>query len=801
VALAAPEHLLTSFLRRPQDVAFRKAVFQIHLWTGIGVGLYIFVIGLTGALLVFRSEMQHAAYPQFFEIADAAGPRADIGIVLQEFRNAYPDQPISGIDTPSATRQTFLTYVLNDGRYVAVFAHPVTAEVLGELPTDSFVSRLQDLHFELLGGETGRTLNGVGAICLILMAMTGLMIWWPGIASWRRAIRVDLSKSWKRLTFDLHSSVGIWMWALVLIWGISGVYFIFSREFRAIVNAVSPITSAPVVASNPALKGSREPLTVTAFVEKARHASPDSELVRILLPASDPSTSSGSPRSTSRDDRAPFIVTMTHPGLSRAEDDQGVSLYFDQFSGELLQTWDAVPRTAGDRFMAILAPLHIGLFGGMTVKILWAIFGLAPAVLFATGSLMWWNRVVSDRWSKLKARGTATPWKRSTAPFLTTLLAVGSVVQVLAQDAGTLQISHSGRGAYEASLTPSGDGFAASWYDTRDGNAEIYVRWLDGKGAPLGPERRLTNGTADAYEPDIQAVDSSIAVAWYEKTQAGALTAKLGLWNKEGVPRWTKSLSAAGHDGRNPVVRAVRGRLFCAWLEYSPRETPVVWGQWFDTEGRPAAPPLRLAPAGETTWNLNAAIDPQGRAWVVFDARAGARRDELFAVRVDGAAAELFRLSADDGFNSKYPDLAFAGNRAALTWFDTRDGNEEVYLFVGPVNELKEGLEQRAARVTHTAGESIGAYLAWNGRQVGLAWCDDTDGNQHDIYFQRFDDAGKAAGEPRRLTRNATLSLIPAVRPWRDGFALAWNEFVPDPRDVHGPDGRSEVMFAVVRGF
>jgi uncharacterized iron-regulated membrane protein len=784
MAQAAPERVLSSFLRRPRDVVLRKALFQIHLWTGIGVGLYIFVIGVTGALLVFRSEMQHAAFPQFFEVPDAAGPAADIGIVLQEFRSAYPDQSIAGIDTPSGTRQTFLTYVLKNGRYVAAFAHPVTARVLGELPTDSFVSRLQDLHFELLGGETGRTLNGLGAICLMVLATTGIVIWWPGITAWRRALRVDFSKNWKRVIFDLHSTVGVWMWALVLIWGISGVYFIFSQEFRAVVNAVSPLTAAPPAQSNAALKGSRPALTVSDFVEKARQAFPDTELVRVLLPASD---------------RAPFIVAMTHPGLSRAEDDGGVSLYFDQFSGELLQTWDPVPRSAGDRFMAVLAPLHIGLFGGMAVKILWAIFGLAPAVLFVTGSMMWWNRLLSDRWSKAKVPGAA-PWKRGTAPFLATLLAVGAV-PVLAQDAGVLQISHSGRGAYEASLTPFGDGFAASWYDTRHGHAEIYLQWLDGNGRPVRTEQRLTNGSANAYEPDIQALDSNLVVAWYEKAADGALTAKLGLWTKDGQPRWNKSLSAPGHFGRNPVVRAARGRVFSAWIENRPGEDQAVWGQWFDAQGRPAASPLRLAPAGHTTWNLNAAIDDRGRAWVVFDARVETRRDELYLVSVDGASTNVIRLSGDDGFDSKYPDLAFRGERAALTWFDVREGNEEVYLFIAPTTELKEGLQSRASRVTNTSGESIGAYLAWNGSDLGLAWCDNTDGKQHEIYFQRFDDAGKAIDQPRRLTHNATSSLIPAIRPRRDGFALVWNEFTPDPKDIHGPNGRSEVMFAQIRGF
>lgn len=119
----------------------------------------------------------------------------------------------------------------------------------------------------------------------------------------------------------------------------------------------------------------------------------------------------------------------------------------------------------------------------------------------------------------------------------------------------------------------------------------------------------------------------------------------------------------------------------------------------------------------------------------------------------------MVRLSADDGSDSKYPDLAFSGDRAALTWFDVRDGNEEVYLLVAPVADLKEGMERRAGRVTSTPGESIGAYLAWNGSHLGLAWCHDTDGGQHEIYFQRLDAAGEGG---RRAAAPDTQSDVVA---------------------------------------
>jgi uncharacterized iron-regulated membrane protein len=51
------------WVRHPQSTALRKAVFQVHLWTGIGLGLYIIMISVTGSVLVYRNELNVAVTP------------------------------------------------------------------------------------------------------------------------------------------------------------------------------------------------------------------------------------------------------------------------------------------------------------------------------------------------------------------------------------------------------------------------------------------------------------------------------------------------------------------------------------------------------------------------------------------------------------------------------------------------------------------------------------------------------------------------------------------------------------------
>jgi hypothetical protein len=350
-------------------------------------------------------------------------------------------------------------------------------------------------------------------------------------------------------------------------------------------------------------------------------------------------------------------------------------------------------------------------------------------------------------------------------------------------------ISASGKGAYEAALAARDDGVVTAWYDTRDGNAEIYMRLLDAGGVPAGPERRLTNGPEESYEPSIDRLDDAIAIAWYDKSRDGTLVPKLGLWSEDGSNRWVRTLAPRG---RNPVISVRGGDIFAAWIAPGADGGESVWGGWWTRDGDHASARV-LAPAGKTTWNLNALARDLRRAYVVFDATAGTRADELFLVDVTPDRASLVRLSADDGVPSKYPDIA-GNDRLAMTWHDERDGNKEIYLLSASADQLQPGAAGRGVRVTKTPGESIGAYVGWNGNRIGLAWSDTADG-QLEIYFQPFNAAGRPLSDARRVTRNATSSLIPAIEAWRTGFALAWNEYVPG---AEGHAGTSEIAFTVV---
>ena len=103
-----------------------------------------------------------------------------------------------------------------------------------ELSRKLSVEWLVDLHERLLAGSTGRWINGIGAMSLAVLCLTGALIWWPGSKHWRRSLIVDWSARLPRINWDLHSALGFWFFGFVALWAVSGIYFAFPQPFDAL---------------------------------------------------------------------------------------------------------------------------------------------------------------------------------------------------------------------------------------------------------------------------------------------------------------------------------------------------------------------------------------------------------------------------------------------------------------------------------------------------------------------------------------------------------------------------------------
>jgi uncharacterized iron-regulated membrane protein len=286
---------------------------------------------------------------------------------MESVSRAYPGYALSGVEAPTSARPTYLAYVTRGPEFLTILLDPVSADVLGVLPDRTIVRTIQELHFNLLLGRNGRIVNGVGAICTLLMCITGVVLWWNSRRNWRRAV------------WETHRTIGAWGVVFITMWAITGISFGFPREFRAAMGWLSPITASRTPPSGAPGQARAQALALQgpsgwrSQIDTARRAKPGLAVARVVLPFND---------------RAAFLVMFAAASPTPG----GATLtpvYLDQFTGQVIAEARA-PRTTGDRILSWIVPLHVGDFSSRGLKVLWFLMGLVPPLLFATGFAMWW---------------------------------------------------------------------------------------------------------------------------------------------------------------------------------------------------------------------------------------------------------------------------------------------------------------------------------------------------------------------------------------------------------------------------
>jgi len=188
------------WILQPQTTWLRKATFQLHLWSGIGIGVYVLLVSVTGSVVVYRNELYRAATRDPIIVA-VSGARLNDEQLKGAATSGYPGYRVVLMSRARNSNQA-VSISLKDGTHVKNrLFNPYTGADLGEsVPLGiRLVSKLLKLHDDLLGGTTGRSVNGVGALLVVLLAFTGIVVWWPGIKTWRRSLTVHRNVGWNAL--------------------------------------------------------------------------------------------------------------------------------------------------------------------------------------------------------------------------------------------------------------------------------------------------------------------------------------------------------------------------------------------------------------------------------------------------------------------------------------------------------------------------------------------------------------------------------------------------------------------------
>ena len=365
----------------------RKVFLQIHLWLGLSVGLLLALAGLTGSILVFDEEIDALLNPELL-VVEAGESRVPFQQVVSTVEAAYPDQPISYVRMPRGAGETFEVTTAGTPA-LEIFVDPHSGSILGDRGVEQgFTNKLWHLHVHLLSGENGERVMGIVGLLTLLIVLSGVVVWWPRMRRWLEAFLVRWRAGWKRVNFDAHRAAGIWSAAFLALTASTGAALIFHDAFLAVANAVTasaPTPAPPVVVP----RAGTDRVPIDAMLAEAHRALPGGTITYVSFPAA-----ADQPLSV----RLHFDEALHPNGRS--------FVYLDPWTGDALAVESALLAPAGLRALNLLYPLHIGSFGGLVVRVLYALFGLAPLFLLTTGAIMWWNRTIAPK-RKRRRRGSA----------------------------------------------------------------------------------------------------------------------------------------------------------------------------------------------------------------------------------------------------------------------------------------------------------------------------------------------------------------------------------------------------------
>jgi uncharacterized iron-regulated membrane protein len=354
----------------------RQVLFFIHLWTGVILGLWLVMIGLTGSVLAWPELIGAEMKMRFpYEKTSVNQPQIPLSQAIASIKKAQPDisaQELSLVILPFYRFPYYIFTRQHKPFDSALFlVDPYSGKVNKPLRVQDFITgKIEFFHTGLIIGPIGFLSNGILSFFTIFLLISGIWLWWPAtVRQLKLRLSVKRKAPLRRLLMDLHNVMGIYLYVILFVTTITAVLLV--------ANTASQDGIEKAIDGKPAtltIKAHGARLSDDVLVQRAHAALPNATLMYLMRPMTPD---------------APFVVNYEKGSYGFLRNGK---LLIDPYSGKTLQIESDRAAAAGHKTMALMEDLHYGLFGGIWTKLLYTITGLLPLGLFVSGLLMWWKR-------------------------------------------------------------------------------------------------------------------------------------------------------------------------------------------------------------------------------------------------------------------------------------------------------------------------------------------------------------------------------------------------------------------------
>lgn len=380
----------------------RQILTHLHRWAGLVLALFLFISGITGAIISWDHELDEWLNPHLFERQSLGDPLSPLDLI-DRLEASDPRLLITSIPLEiepgynltlgvgaRIDPDTAKPYELG---FNQIALDPVTGEIRGarmwgeiSLNRENLLPFLYKLHYSMhipdaFDLELGMLFMGILGIIWTIDCFIALWISFPSVKSWYKSFTFRWRQGSYKLTFDLHRSGGVWVWGALLILAVSSVSMnLYDEVMRPLVSALSPLNPDPFTSRTP---NSRDQ-PIIPLIERRQII----EIANLEAKRRNWETPMGS--MFYEPDYGIYGVTFHEPGEDHADFGLGNPwLYFDGQDGSYLG--DRIPGSGsfGDIFLEAQFPLHSGRILGLPGRIMVSILGLVVAILSLTGVIIW----------------------------------------------------------------------------------------------------------------------------------------------------------------------------------------------------------------------------------------------------------------------------------------------------------------------------------------------------------------------------------------------------------------------------
>ena len=358
----------------------RKLILILHRWVGLVAAVVLLAVGLSAALLIFERPIHRLLNGSLVKVVPA-GARLSLNEITRRLGQAYPQYHVVFWNLPQQPDDVAAVALeVNHGAKPAgasaeeleLAVNPYTGEVVGNLEKENrLMANVHQFHTRFLAGNAGRTIVGWSAVCLLIMNLTGIILWWR-----RKIGRFQWKLTGASFHFHVHQAVGIYAWAFLMVLSLTGIAMHWERQAGRLADWLTGSQPpAKMLPADPLPEGA-SPLDFDQLVSIAEKKAPGANVTVIQMA-----------QSPQRPVRIIMKYPEDHTPAGRTQ------VFLDAYSGKVRQLTDARSAPLGFKLMRLWnRQYHTGDIFGWPTQLLALIFSLALVVMAFTGPMIWYKR-------------------------------------------------------------------------------------------------------------------------------------------------------------------------------------------------------------------------------------------------------------------------------------------------------------------------------------------------------------------------------------------------------------------------